>query len=166
MDVSAPPRADRPRVPEAYGFSNEPEGMLDWDTVSEAIAGASVYWIGTVRPDGSPHMHSIWGGFVGNALYIEGGDTTRWARNIASEPRVSFGVESHGLHTSGRGRATRGPAGDLFGALADDYESKYDYRPSGDEFWRIEPSSIIALDMGSLQSFASTPTRFTFEESK
>jgi hypothetical protein len=158
------PRAERPRAPQGYGYSTASEGMLSWETVSEAIAAASVYWIGTVRPDGGPHMHSIWGGFVADTLFIEGGDTTRWARNLTADPRVSFGVESNGLHINGRGRAIRAPAGDLFAALAGNYGSKYDYRPEQDEFWRIDPSVVIALNMGSLEEFASSPTKFTFGE--
>ncbi|MFP3914608.1 MAG: pyridoxamine 5'-phosphate oxidase family protein [Actinomycetota bacterium] len=158
------PRADRPQVPADYGYSTQPEGMLGWDRVAEALAGASVYWIGTVRPDSSPHMTSIWGGFVDDHLYIEGGDTTRWARNIARDPRVSFGVEVDGLHISGRGSAARASAGESFAALADNYGAKYEYRPESDDFWRIDPSVVIALDMSSLDAFVSSPTRFTFQE--
>lgn len=158
------PRVDRPQAPADYGYSTEPEGMLAWERVSDALGAASVYWIATIRPDGSPHMHSIWGGFVGNHLYIEGGDTTRWARNIVADPRVSFGVQAGDLHINGRGRAARGSAGEDFAVLADSYGSKYDYRPQQDEFWRITPATIVALDMSSLETFAQTPTRFVFEE--
>ena len=158
------PRRDRPQAPADYGFSTEPEGMLSWDRVRQALAAASVYWIGTVRPDGSPHMHSIWGGFVGNHLYFEGGDTTRWGRNLLADPRLSFGADSEGLHITGRGRVVRSSAGDDFAALSDNYDGKYDYRPHQDEFWRVSPSVIIALDMSSLEAFAATPTRFVFEE--
>ena len=157
-------RTSRPRAPEGYGYSTEPEGMLAWDRVSAALAAANIYWIGSVRPDGSPHLHSIWGGFVGDHLYIEGGDTTRWARNLANDPRVSFGVESNDLHINGRGSVTRSPAGEAFESLRENYGTKYEYRPERDEFWRIWPSSVIALDMSSLETFASSPTRFTFEE--
>ncbi len=138
--------------------------MLDWARVRDALAGATIYWIGTIRPDGSPHIHSIWGGFVDDHLFIEGGDTTRWARNLASDRRVAFGAETGGLHINGRGRAEIAPAGNSFEALADNYAGKYDYRPEEDRFWRIDPSVIIALDMSSLESFASSPTRFAFED--
>ncbi len=158
------PRVDRPRAPDGYGYSTEPEGMLEWPRVHDALSSATIYWIGTARPDGSPHLHSIWGGFVDDRLYIEGGDTTRWARNILADGRVAFGVEAGGLHISGRGRADRGPAGDSFETLANNYAGKYDYRPEVDEFWRIDPSVIIALDMSSMEAFASSPTRFRFEE--
>ncbi len=158
------PTRERPHAPADYGYSTEPEGMLTWSTVHEALAAATVYWIGTTRPDGSAHLHSIWGGFVSNHLYIEGGATTRWARNIAADPRLSFGVDSNGLHVSGRGVAHRGPAGKAFAELGAAYDNKYDYRPENDEFWTIAPSIVIALDMSSLESFATSPTRFTFEE--
>jgi len=138
--------------------------MLAWDRISAALADAHVYWIGTARPDGSPHLHSIWGGFVADHLYIEGGDTTRWARNILADPRVSFGAESGGLHISGRGVVVRTGAGRHFEMLRANYGDKYGYQPATDEFWRIQPSTVIALDMSSLESFAQSPTRFTFEE--
>jgi hypothetical protein len=137
--------------------------MLSWERVAAALAGAALYWIGTVRPDGGPHLHSIWGGFVGTHLYFEGGPTTRWARNLAADPRVSFGVESEGLHISGRGVTARQGAGDDFAALVANYGDKYDYRPENDDFYRVAPEVIIALDMSSMEAFAESPTRFRFE---
>lgn len=156
------PTAERPRAPEAYGYSQNPEGMLDWDRVASAIAAANIYWIATILPDGSPHTHSIWGGFAGETLYFEGGPTTRWARNLAANPLASFGVEAEGLHVSGRGKVGKGPAGGEFSALRANYGRKYNYEPENDDFYRLRPEVIIALDMSSMESFASSPTRFRF----
>lgn len=158
------PVAERPTAPPDYGYSTDPEGMLPWSRVSEALAAATLYWIPTAQPDGAPHLHSIWGGFVDGHLFFEGGSTTRWARNLATDPRVGFGAESAGLHISGHGRASQAGAGDLFDRVADNYASKYEYRPQDDGFWRIDPDRIVALDMSSLEAFASSPTRFRFEE--
>ncbi|MGH8912227.1 MAG: pyridoxamine 5'-phosphate oxidase family protein [Acidimicrobiia bacterium] len=158
------PHVSRPRAPSGYGYSTEPEGMLAWEKVGAALAAANIYWIASALPDGSPHLHSIWGGFVDPHLYIEGGDTTRWARNLVADSRVGFGVESGGLHINGRGAVRRSPAGESFEALKANYGRKYDYTPDNDEFWRIDPSVVIALDMSSLEAFASSPTKFTFEE--
>jgi hypothetical protein len=159
------PVSSRPTAPKAYGFSTQKKGMLSWDTVRDALAAASLYWIGTTRPDGASHIHPIWGGWVGETGYFEGGDTTRWARNLVRDPRVSFGVDSNGIHVSGRGGVTKGPAGEQFGELGANYEAKYEYRPEADgSFWRIAPEVIIALDMSSMDSFATSPTRFTFEK--
>lgn len=159
------PVTSRPTAPKAYGFSTQKKGMLSWEKVRDALAGATLYWIGTTRPDGSSQIHPIWGGWVGETGYFEGGDTTRWARNLAGDPRVSFGVDSEGMHISGRGVVTKGQAGDHFAALVANYEAKYEYRPEGDgSFWRIAPDVIIALDMSSMESFATSPTRFAFEK--
>ena len=155
--------AERPQAPAGYGFSTETRGMLSWDEVRHALAAANIYWVGTRRPDGAPHLHPIWGGWVGHHLYFEGGDTTRWARNIAGDPRVSFGVESNGLHISGRGVVEKGSAGGDFPALTANYASKYEYQPTTDDFYKVRPDLVIALNMSSLASFASSPTRFRFE---
>lgn len=157
-------RAERPVAPEPYGYSTAPEGMLDWEQVSTALGTASIYWIATVRPDGSPHLHSIWGAFVESRLFVEGGETTRWARNLTADPRVSFGAQIANLHVSGRGRVVRGPAGPAFEAVRSGYGAKYGYQPETDDFWWIQPDSVIALDLSSLEEFARTPTKFVFEE--
>jgi hypothetical protein len=158
------PIAERPQAPTGYGYSTEPEGMLDWNRVEEALAAAPLYWIATVRPDGGPHLHSIWGSWVGDYLYFEGGDTTRWARNLAHDPRVGFGVDSLGLHIAGRGTVDQAAAGEHFGAVVTNYASKYTYRPQTDRFYRVTPATMVALSMVSLEEFASTPTRFRFGE--
>jgi len=155
--------AERPQAPSGYGYATGPKGMLSWDEVGGAIAGAKIYWIGTTRPDGSSHLHPIWGGRVGEHLYFEGGDTTRWARNLSADARVSFGVEFNGLHISGRGTAAPGPAGEDFDALTANYASKYDYTPQTDSFYVVTPEVIIALNMSSMESFAASPTKFRFE---
>lgn len=159
------PIQERPRAPRAYGYSTKPAGMLPWERVASAIAAANIYWIGTALPDGSPHLHSIWGGFVGETLYFEGGPTTRWGRNLAARPAASFGVESEGLHISGKGQVSKGQAGENFGPLQANYVGKYQafgYSPESDDFYRLTPEVIIALDASSMKSFASTPTRFRF----
>jgi hypothetical protein len=155
-----PPIRQRARAPQGYGFSTSPEGMLDWTWVQEALAAADVYWLGTVRPDGGPHMTSIWAAWVRDHLYFEGGEDTRWARNLAADPRLSFGTASGGLHLSGRGVVEKAPAGEAFASVADCYESKYSYRPQHDLFNRLTPEVVIALDLTSLESFANSPTRF------
>ena len=158
------PIASRPIAPKAYGYSTKKKGMLGWAEVRDALASGAVYWIGTTRPDGSSHIHPIWGGWVGETGYFEGGDTTRWARNLAEDKRVSFGVEANGMHISGRGVVSHGPAGESFPDLADNYRSKYEYSPEKDgAFWRIAPTVIIALRMTSMEAFSLTPTRFNFD---
>jgi hypothetical protein len=153
------PQASRPTAPTGYGFSTTEKGMLSWDEVHAALKAAEIYWIGTSLPDGSPNIHPIWGSFAGETMYIEGGATTRWARNIANDPRVSFGLEARALHISGRGEAVSGEAGDRFAEVGENFAAKYEYRPENDRFWLIRPSVIIAIQV---KDFANSPTRFTF----
>ena len=155
--------AERPQAPAGYGYSTDAKGMLAWDAVRDALASATLYWIATRRPDGSPHLHPIWGGWVGHPLYFEGSPTTRWGRNLADDPRVSFGAEATGLHINGRGIVERGPAGDEFAAVVANYGGKYEYRPGDDLFYKVIPEVVIALNMSSMADFANSPTRFRFE---
>ncbi|MGQ0849779.1 MAG: pyridoxamine 5'-phosphate oxidase family protein [Actinomycetota bacterium] len=157
------PIRDRPHAPAGYGFSTKPEGMLAWDRVREALGAAQVYFVATVAPNGAPYVTPIWGSWVGDHLYFEGGDDTRWSRNLQAEPRIGFGTVSNGLHINGRGKVERSPAGAEFGAVADNYAGKYGYRPTTDDYRRVSPQVVIALAMDSLEDFAKTPTRFRFQ---
>jgi hypothetical protein len=57
----------------------------------------------------------------------------------------------------------KGPAGDDFVNLTANYAGKYDYKPETDAFYKVSPELVIALNMSSMASFASSPTRFRFE---
>ena len=47
-------------------------------------------------------------------------------------------------------------------AIADGYEAKYPYRPTGADFWRVAPDHVLAWSTDELEAFASTPTQFDF----
>lgn len=156
------PIRERPIAPAGYGYSKKPEGMLTWDEVEAALASTQVYFLSTIGPDGGPHTTPIWGAWVGHHLYFEGGDETRWSKNLASDSRMSFGAEAGGFHMSGKGIVGRTKAGSLFKKVVANYASKYQYKPQQDDFRRLSPNVVIALNMTSLEQFAATPTRFRF----
>lgn len=158
----ADPIRERPHAPAGYGYSKKPEGMLTWDEVEVALASATVYFLSTIGPNGGPNTTPIWGAWVDHHLYFEGGDDTRWSKNLASDPRMSFGADAGGLHISGKGTVKRAKAGNLFKKVAANYSSKYSYKPKRDDFRQLSPRVIIALAMSSLETFADTPTRFRF----
>lgn len=161
MEVMEPIR-ERPIAPADYGYSKKPEGMLSWDEVAAALAAARVYFLSTVSPDGGPHTTPIWGAWVGHDLYFEGGEDTRWSKNLLLDARMSFGAEAGGFHISGKGTVERAKAGGIFPKVVANYASKYEYKPQQDDFRRLTPRVIIALNMSSLEQFATTPTRFRF----
>jgi hypothetical protein len=163
--VMTAPRRDRPEFPASYGIATGEEGMLEWERVDTTLAATPVYWVATVRPDGSPHVTPIWGGWDGAAIHIEGGGTTVWARALAFDPRVAVGCDHDGLQITVRGIAHREMPAD-FEAVADVYAAKYPYRPEPGSLWVIRPRTILAWDTSTLEAFAHTPTRFTFEEDR
>lgn len=157
------PRRDRPQVAAEYGFATGEEGLLDWEMVSDALGRAATYWLATIRPDGRPHATPIWGAWTGDGLHFEGGDTTRWAKNLASSAELAVGVEQDGYHMVLEGHAHLSDlAGSELKSVADGYKTKYGYRPQGRRFWRLAPVRVRAFKVNDLESFARTPTRFSF----
>ena len=154
----------RPSMPRGYGIAEDEAGMLEWNDVATLLAAAPVYWVTTVRPDGGPHLTPIWGAFTDDAAYFEGGRTTQWARNLlGGDGRCHLGVDHEATQIMVRGTAESVTVDAVTQtAIADGYEAKYPYRPTGNEFWKVEPSAVLAWSTSDLDAFASTPTQFDF----
>ncbi len=86
------PRADRPHVP-GYGVPETLRGILDWAWARERLESAITYWIATADAEATPHMIPIWGAWVDDRWYVEGGPT-RWQRNLRANPKLAVKVES------------------------------------------------------------------------
>ena len=86
------PRADRPHVP-GYGVPDTLRGILDWAWARERLESAITYWIATADAEATPHMIPIWGAWVDDRWYVEGGPT-RWQRNLRANPKLAVKVES------------------------------------------------------------------------
>jgi nitroimidazol reductase NimA-like FMN-containing flavoprotein (pyridoxamine 5'-phosphate oxidase superfamily) len=168
--TTAEPRADRPAIPKGYGVPDTLEGIRAWSWARERLETAVNYWVATVRPDGRPHVHPIWGVWVEDRFYCEGGTDTRWARNIASNPAVVVNVERGDdaviVHGNAQHRPDPPPELEqrLIKAFAAKYRSRYSYTPEPGA-WRegglyaVTPS--IALAWGS---FPKDVTRFRFAD--
>jgi hypothetical protein len=154
----------RPDIPSSYGIAQDEAGMLDWADVAATLAGAPLFWVSTVGPGGGPHLIPIWGAWVDDAGYIEGGDDTRWARNLTEGGgRVHLGVDHEGTQVMVRGQAVQiDVSADLQQAVADVYDAKYPYRPTGHRFTRVTPNQVLAWNTNTVEAFASTPTQFDF----
>jgi hypothetical protein len=154
----------RPRIPESYGIARDDDGMLDWAEVTGTLASSPLFWVSTVTPIGGPHLIPIWGAWVREAAYIEGGDDTLWARNLAEgDGRVHLGIDHDGTQVMVRGTAALVDVSvDLQRVVADAYERKYPYRPAGSRFTRISPSRVLAWRTDTVEAFGATPTQFNF----
>jgi nitroimidazol reductase NimA-like FMN-containing flavoprotein (pyridoxamine 5'-phosphate oxidase superfamily) len=155
----------RPAIPTSYGIATGFDGMLEWSRVATVLRDATILWVATSRPDGDPHLIPIWGAWADGAAYIEGGDETRWAKNLAGGSAVHVGVDGDGLQVMVRGTAAKHDVDAATQrAIADVYTAKYPYRPEGTTFWVIRPASVLAWSTATVDAFASTPTEFVFEE--
>ncbi|HEX4743057.1 MAG TPA: pyridoxamine 5'-phosphate oxidase family protein [Candidatus Limnocylindria bacterium] len=159
------PRAARPHIP-GYGIPKTRRGMLPWEQVAAALARSPRYWIATTDSDGAPHVIQQWGAFIDGSLYFEGGSHTRWARNLARDPRVAASAEAEGLAIMVEGRVDRlTPDATLANAIIGAYREKpYGYVPEvknweGDGLVAVRPAKVFAW---KVDSFNTTATRFTF----
>jgi pyridoxamine 5'-phosphate oxidase-like protein len=163
------PKRDRPQLPTGY-ISRAPKGMLTWTAVQRILKTFPYLWIATVNADGRPHLVQQWGVWVNGTLYFEGSDRTRWARNLARDPRLGFGMENG--HRAVYGEAlvdvVRGVDRKLATQIARQYATKYGrgfkYRPKAEQYekghvFRARPEKLIAFDV---KKFESSAARFTF----
>lgn len=49
--------------------------------------------IGTVNPDGSPHVVPLWYRYDGSKIFLWTLEGRRWAKNLQHEPRVSISIQ-------------------------------------------------------------------------
>jgi hypothetical protein len=144
--------------------------MLAWSDVEKILRGGRYYWISTTDADGRPHLVQQWGAWVDDHLYFEGSERTRWAQNLARDPRVAFGTQTgtRALFGQGMVEVVRGVEPDVAKRIASQYATKYgrtfDYRPKPEQYvkgpvFRATASKIIAFDV---KHFNTSGTRFTF----
>lgn len=85
---SSEPLASRLKLPPGYPAPQADGPLLDWARARERLERAQTYWLATADPTGRPHVASLWGVWVEDALYFDGFSSARWARNIAANPRA------------------------------------------------------------------------------
>ena len=158
------PARSRPDMPADYGVPREEAGMLDWPHAAEILAGASMYWVCSVRPDGRPHAVPVWGAYVDETLsLVTGGHRTRKARNIDANPSVVVHVERGDDVVIVEGQAARPTELDpaTFERVRESFAAKYrGYRP---ETYRAGTHVVSPRVAFAWNEFPQTPTRWTFD---
>ncbi len=160
------PHVTRPRFPK--GYVDSPKRFLSWSEVEGRLSEAINYWLGSVRPDGRPHVVPKWAAWLDGRLYFDGSPETRHARNILVNPNVNVHLEdgTRAVILEGRARAIVPDEG-LGLSLSQAYSRKYaplGYSPAPDSWnagglYEITVQSVIAWT-----SFADDPTKFEFPE--
>jgi hypothetical protein len=145
--------------------------MLSWASVQRILRTAPYLWIATTGADGSPHLVQQWCAWVEDTLYFEGSERTRWARHLARDPRLGFGVQVGDRSAYGEALVdvARGLPPAIAAKIARQYATKYGprfgYRPSTKQYqegpvFRARPTKVIAFDV---RRFNTSATRFTFD---
>lgn len=166
----AAPKRDRPDLPTGY-IARTPKGMLSWAEAEAILRDGRYIWLATTNVDGSPHLVQQWGVWIANALWFEGSDRTRWARNLARDARLAFGtqVADRAVYGTATVEVIRGVDARNAEAIAKEYTRKYGrtfkYRPTAEQYakghaFRARPSKVIAFDV---KEFNTSAARFTFE---
>ncbi len=165
---STEPRVSRPFIKDGYGIPDHLEGVLDWSWARERLVGAPIYWVASVTPDGRPHVTPIWGVWVDEAFWMEGGPRTRRFRNLADNPATVVTVERGNDAIILEGDADL--VTDLDDALAERLLSAYrKYIPThgyqaelsnwADGIWRVRPRKVMAWS-----DFPADTTKWTFDD--
>jgi hypothetical protein len=92
---------------DGYGFP-----VLPWSRPRELLAASPsqsglAFFLGTSRPDGSPHAAGIGALWLDGDLYFTSGPAARKARNLAANPACTISVRLEGIDLVLEGQATR-----------------------------------------------------------
>jgi hypothetical protein len=146
--------------------------MIAWPAVKRLLVAAPYVWLSTTDRDGRPHLIQSWSVWVEDILYFEGSDQTHWAKNLARDARLAFGMQLGDKAAYGQGIVdiVRKPDRRLATKVAKAYGTKYGrtfkYRPKPEQYekshvFRARPTKLIAFDV---KKFNTSAARFTFND--
>lgn len=170
MDDLGEPRIERPQTEPGYGIPRSLQGTLPWSWARERLESSALYWIASAWPDGRPHVMPIWGAWVDEAFWMEGGAQTRRARNLAVNPAAVVHLERGDDVVIVEGLAE--PAHELDPALVERLRAgfgkykvthQYEPDPKGWEdggIWRVRPAVAFGWS-----DFPRDATRWRFGRS-
>ena len=136
---------------------------VSWQQVSDALAGAELYWLTTIRKDGRPHITPLVGAWVDDGFVFCTGPEEQKARNLdhSTAVAVTTGVNTwkNGLDVVVEGSAQRLTGVQTLTPLADAIREKYhgewDFTPEDAGFghsegglahvFRVAPTKVIAF---------------------
>jgi pyridoxamine 5'-phosphate oxidase-like protein len=87
------------------------DAELEWRRARDALAGPPTpdvtHFLGTCRPDGTPHAAGIGAQWLDGDLYFTSGPAARKARDLAANPRCTISVRLPGIDLVLDGTAAR-----------------------------------------------------------
>jgi hypothetical protein len=121
----------RPHLP-GKSAAEGAERLLSWAFVDSSMRDALNYWIVSAGRDGRPHTAPVWGAWLDDTFYFEGGG--RKIRNLRANPQAVVHLESGDevVIIEGDCGEISGPERPFFQRLDEEFARKYvTYRPSG-----------------------------------
>jgi hypothetical protein len=162
------PVASRPDISEGYGIPKTRKGLLDWEHARDRLEKSLNYWLATAGPAGRPHAVPVWGVWLDDRLYFDGGPDTRHMRNVAANPGIVVHLEdgSDVVIVEGIAGPAIVPDRPLTTRVSEGYSAKYGsmgYKPEPDAWdggglWVVQPRVAFAW-----ASFPKDVTRFRFD---
>lgn len=158
MTTTTQPLRSRPDIPVDYGVPATEEGMLDWSWAEAQLIKARHYWLVTSYPDGRLHTVPSWGAWIDQALYFGGGEMTRHARNLQTNPGIVAHLESGDevVIIYGLAQKAADVPQELMIRIEAQYAAKYGMAEGAN--YRLIPHKVLAWT-----SFPTRPTRFLFK---
>lgn len=161
------PTADRPRIPAEYGIPTSTKGLLAWSHLEQRLTDATVYRIATSGPGGVPRVRPVDGLWHAGVLYVGGSPETRWARDLAANPRVAVHLDDGGDAVILEGEAElleHGVDAEMAVTLADLSNAKYpQYGMTPEMYTGPGPFAIRPRRAFGWTSFPKDVTRFRFD---
>jgi len=150
------------------GTVSDPAGaVIPGATVTATSVETGLSKSSTTGADGAPHVIPIWGSWVGDRWYVEGGPT-RWQRNLRENPQAAIHIEIGDEVVIVEGTAIEhvAPPQPLADAIlagyakykvAEDYQATADHWTEGG-LWELRPLKAFAWS-----TFPDDMTRFRFD---
>ena len=156
------PDALPPQEIKGYKLPATNENLLGWDFVARHMTEAQYYWLATVNSSGQPHTVPVWGIWYENRVHFDGSPHTKWARNLALNPKIAVHLPSGERVVIIEGRVQMLEDDDIdeptWEILDTTYRKKYSTL-QGSPYYVVHPHKVLAWDTITLESM----TRWQFE---
>jgi general stress protein 26 len=155
-------------------FSSPDAAAVPWSEAEVALEQAEIFWVTTVRRDGTPHVVPLLAVWHNGAIYFSTGATEQKYRNIEANNRVVLttgcNVYREGLDVVIEGVAVQTSDEALLHTLATMWHEKFDWTfevrdgvfhdPEGGDapMFEVRPTKVLAFGRGD--QFTQTRYRF------
>lgn len=154
------PEASRPNM-RGYGVPESLEGALPWSWAEKRLSESHIYWLTTVRSDGSPHTMPVWGIWLDGAYYFSTSVTSRKGRNLQHNPKCVICNENAAEAVIVEGVAQQLEDAEIPQQAFRDYKTKYNWEldPKLGPVWVVRPKVVFAMPE---EQFPKGVTRWKF----